>query len=205
MIESRHSKINKWLLNIYINHILKSDFSGVKITGNVEPDDRPLLLVPNHFSWWDGFFMWYLNQKVLKKQFHIMMLESELRKHMFFAKIGAFSICPNTRSIVQSINFCQQVLNKPNNMLVMYPQGELQSQHHSGVVFRKGIERILTSGENVQIVFAACLTDYFTQRRPYLTIALKEHSDETNTNSIEEAYNNHLIESKMNQDKLYPR
>ncbi|MDD2196681.1 MAG: lysophospholipid acyltransferase family protein [Bacteroidales bacterium] len=205
MIEPKHRKVNKWLLNIYINHILKSDFSEVRITGSVKPDDRPLLLVPNHFSWWDGFFMWYLNQKVFNKQFHIMMLESELRKHMFFAKVGAFSISPNTRSIVQSINFCQQVLNQSNNMLVMYPQGELQSQHHSDVVFRRGIERILARTSSVQIVFAACLTDYFTKRRPYLTIALKEYNGEISISSIEDAYNNHLFECKMNQNKLYPR
>ncbi|HCX98592.1 MAG TPA: hypothetical protein DG754_00495 [Bacteroidales bacterium] len=205
MIEPRHSKVNKWLLNSYINHILKSDFSEVRITGNVKSDDRPMLLIPNHFSWWDGFFMWYLNQKVFKKQFHIMMLESELRKHMFFAKVGAFSISPNTRSILQSINFCQQILNQSNNMLVMYPQGELQSQHHSGVVFRRGIERILTRAPNVQIVFAACLTDYFTQRHPYLTIALGEYNGGVDIRSIEKAYNNHLFESKLNQNKLYPR
>lgn len=206
IVEPRHSKIHMWLLNAYINRILSSNFSEVKITGSVLVDEnRPVLLVPNHFSWWDGFFAWYLNQRVINKQFHIMMLESELRKHMFFSRVGAFSINRSSRSIVESIEYCRRVLSAPQNLLVMYPQGELQSQHHNRVEFRKGVEKILSKTPNVQVVFAVCLTDYYAKQRPSLTIALKDYKGGYSIAEVESAFNEHLLESKINQDNIYPR
>jgi 1-acyl-sn-glycerol-3-phosphate acyltransferase len=203
MINPNHSKLHSWLLNVYIIFILKSDFREVKITGDIKPDGRSILLIPNHFSWWDGFFAWYLNKNLFKKQYHVMMLEHELAKRMFFTRVGAFSVNLNSKSVIESINFCSQVLNNPNNLLLMFPQGKLGSQHLNSVKFRKGIERILKQTPNTRVIFAVCLIDYFAHRRPSLTIALKEYLGSHSLIDIENDFNNHLKQSVINQDNLY--
>ncbi|MFP4555827.1 MAG: lysophospholipid acyltransferase family protein [Bacteroidales bacterium] len=203
MIKPSHSPFHCWLIDKYIGYILKTDFYDVTITGNINPNERSVLLIPNHFSWWDGFFAWHLNKKLFKKRYHVMMLEKELAKRKFFSKAGAFSINLNSRSIINSLNYCQQILSNPNNLLLMFPQGRLESQHHSGIKFRKGIERIAKQSPEARIIFAACLTDYYSHRKPCLTIALKEHIGERDLISMEKSYNEHLNESIIQQDKRY--
>lgn len=203
MIKPKHSKFHSWLLDAYIGFILKSDFNKVIVTGDIRPDDRSILLIPNHFSWWDGFFAWYLNKIIFKKNYHVMMLEQELSKRMFFSRIGAFSINLTSRSMVESLNFCAQVLSNSNNMLLMFPQGKLASLHQPELKFRRGVERILNQTPNTRIIFAACLVDYFAHRKPSLTIALKEYNGNYSIKEIEEAYNFHYKQSKINQDNLH--
>ncbi|PKP35171.1 MAG: glycerol acyltransferase [Bacteroidetes bacterium HGW-Bacteroidetes-15] len=203
MIEANFSSFHSWLLNLYIGFILKTDFKDVIITGDIEPDDRSILLIPNHFSWWDGFFAWHLNQILFKKRFHVMMLEHELAKRMFFTRVGAFSVSLNSKGVVESLNYCSQILNNPDNMLLMFPQGKLSSQHNWDLKFRKGVERILNQSPNTRVIFAACLTDYYGHRRPSLTISLKEYVGSPNLSDLQEAFNEHLKQSIVNQDNLF--
>jgi 1-acyl-sn-glycerol-3-phosphate acyltransferase len=51
-----------------------------------------VLLLANHFSWWDGFLLYYINQKVFRKQFHVMVIEETVQKVGFFKYMGAFSV-----------------------------------------------------------------------------------------------------------------
>jgi hypothetical protein len=203
MIKPNHSSFHSWLLDLYIGFILKSDFREVLITGDILPDDRSILLIPNHFSWWDGFFAWYLNKKVFRKQYHVLMLEHELAKRMFFTRVGAFSVNLNSRSIIQSLNYCSKVLENPSNLLLIFPQGKLGSQHLCELKFRKGIENILKQSSNTRVIFAACLTDYYGFRKPSLTIALKEYEGQRSLADIEMNYNMHLKQSILNQDNLF--
>jgi 1-acyl-sn-glycerol-3-phosphate acyltransferase len=203
MILPNHSKLHSWILNLYIQFILYTDFRSISITGDIKPDDRSILLIPNHFSWWDGFFAWHLNQKLFQKRYHVLMLEHELSKRMFFSRVGAFSVNLNSRSIIQSLNYCSEVLNNKDNLLLMFPQGKLGSQHLCEVSFRKGIEYILKQSTNTRVIFAACLTDYYGNRRPSLTIALKEYDGTRSLVDIENEFNKHMKQSILNQDNIF--
>jgi 1-acyl-sn-glycerol-3-phosphate acyltransferase len=203
MIKANHSIVHQWLLNAYIGFILKTDFRDVIITGNVKPDNRSILLIANHFGWWDGFFAWYINQKLLKKRFHVMMLEEELAKRMFFSRVGAFSVNHKSKTILESLGYSAELLKNSNNLVVMYPQGKLGSQHLWEVKFQKGVERILEMAENTRVVFSVCLTDFFQNRKPTLTIALCDYTGERSLDKIEFEFNKHLQNSVLNQHKLF--
>lgn len=178
-------------------------FREIHITGDVCPDERPLLLLPNHTSWWDGFFALHLNQVLLRKRFHLMMLESQLSKHMFFSRAGAFSINQRSRDVINSLGYASELLSVGENVVVMFPQGQLGSQHQWQITFRRGVERVIPSGGRVQIILAAFLIDYYSHRLPTLTIALKEYNGDIVASSIERAFNEHLQASIMNQDRLF--
>ncbi|MDY0201681.1 MAG: lysophospholipid acyltransferase family protein [Tenuifilaceae bacterium] len=202
MIKPNHSKFHSCLIDIYIRTILKTDFREVIITGDLDTDSRPVLLISNHFSWWDGFFAWHLNKAVFKKKFHVLMLEEQLSQLSFFSRIGAFSVKKGSRSVIESLNFCSEVLSNPNNLLVLYPQGKIEPQHKTNVVFQRGIERILAQTNNVRIVFASCITNYFSYRKPTLTLSLAEYNGNHTLVDIEQAYNNHLSNSFVNQENI---
>ena len=128
MLKANHHRLHQWVLDSYVRLILWQSFREIIITGDTKPDHRAVLLIPNHFSWWDGFFALHLNRHLFRKKFHLMMLERELIERIFFTRAGAFSINQGSREIIESLNYTNGILNNSNNLVVMYPQGQLGSQ-----------------------------------------------------------------------------
>ncbi|MCG8698089.1 MAG: hypothetical protein MI922_08550, partial [Bacteroidales bacterium] len=50
---------SKFLLNIY--------FRNIRYVGNYNHTDKPVLIIANHFSWWDGFIHLQLNRTYFKR------------------------------------------------------------------------------------------------------------------------------------------
>ena len=171
MIQARHKPayttffrfFSRWKLKMHFHHLY---------TELEHPDPgKPLLLIMNHFSWWDGFIGYYLNNQYFRKKFHVMMLEEELSKRMFLNKAGAFSIRKSNRSILESIRYSGDILSSPDNMLLMFPQGVFQSQYHQTLKFERGIEKILNrSSLDPEILFNINLVEYFEHSSPSLYI-----------------------------------
>lgn len=134
------------LLDFYITYRSKQQFHGFWFQNDFPalPPGLPVLLLPNHFSWWDGFFV----QRIWKACFpgrniRLMMLEEQLRKYPFFRHTGCFSIEPrHPRGIVESLSYARNALT-PENLLVVYPQGELQPYAIPNMICKPGIERLL--------------------------------------------------------------
>lgn len=176
MIRAKHFWFYHLFFRNYFRYILWKDFRKIEINGDYRDRRLPLLLIGNHASWWDGFFVYEINRRIFKRRFHLMMLESQLAKHKFFSKIGAFSIAPGDRSALESLNDAGRLLENNSNMLILFPQGQLKSQHTSTIEFRKGWFRILKERINpVQIIFTANLIDYFSHRKPSLYIYFEEY------------------------------
>ena len=82
----------------YIRKSIRSDFQQFAYN-KIELDaNRAILLLANHFSWWDGFFLFYLNRIFLHKRFHIMVSEENYHSVWFLKYLGAFSAKKNSRS-----------------------------------------------------------------------------------------------------------
>ena len=124
------------------------------------------------------------------------MLEEQLEKRMFLNKAGAFSIRRGSRSAIDSIKYSAEILKDRDNLLCLFPQGEIQTHYKFPVRFEKGWFKIIERLENpVRIVFLANIIDYFSNRKPSLFQYVKDF-DGTSGNSspgvIEEAFNEHL-------------
>lgn len=178
MIRAQHTAFWVWFFRMYTNWMIRHHFSQVMIKGNWIDRGTPVLLIGNHFSWWDGFIANYLNHNIFKRIFHVMMLEDQLRQRIFLSRAGAFSIDKGKRSMVETLDYAVEILQKKENLLVLYPQGRFQSIHDRPVVFEKGFFTILKKALNTgfQLVFYVALTDYFEFRKPLLSIYLKEQS-----------------------------
>ena len=203
IIKAKHHFVIHPIFKLFTRVMTNSHFSQVAIVGNVAvTSNRSVLLISNHTSWWDGFWQLYLNMKVFKKKFHFMMLEEQLRKHWYFNYTGGFSVKKSARSTVETIQYSAELLSHPNNLVLMFPQGKVESIHKYSVTFEKGVEKILekTNRADVQIVFLVNSIDYFINRKPILYQYIKEYNRESiKYLDIEQQYNVFLKESIQQQ------
>ena len=178
IIEAKHHCVIHPIFKLFSRVMINRHFSQVVVVGNVDvKNDRSILLLSNHTSWWDGFWQLYLNMRVFKKKFHFMMLEEQLRKHWYFNHTGGFSVKKSARSAVETIQYSAELLSHPNNLVLLFPQGKVESIHKHAITFEKGVEKILerTDRKSVQIVFLVNSVDYFINRKPILYHYTKEY------------------------------
>lgn len=200
MIKARHKPFYVWLFNQYTRIMLKRHFQEININSNVKLRNIPTIIVANHFSWWDGFFVVYINYVIFHKKLHVMMLEEQLKKHRILSKAGAFSVKKKKKSVLESIDYCISLLNDPENLLLFYPQGEIQSSYHFPVKFEKGLLKILEgTDKEFQLAFLVVLTDYFSNKKPVLNLNITEFSGQCSHSEIEKEYNNFMAECIQNQ------
>ncbi len=185
ILRAKHHFIIHPFFKLYTLWKIKRDFSQRELIHDFRSEKKAVLLLSNHVSWWDGFWAMYVNLKVLRRKFHFMMLEEHLRKHWFFNYTGGFSVSKNSRSLVETIQYTRSLLDNPENMVLIFPQGSIQSQHQHDITFQKGIERILEGkSDEVKLVFMVNLCDFFSQPKPGIWIYLKEY--QSNVNKLED-------------------
>jgi len=153
MIKARHQWWADKVFHLYIYRMIKKHFAGL---GHFEPfaeldPDLPTLMVPNHNTWWDGFFFYFLNREIYHRNDFLMMLESQLSKYPFFSRIGVYSVNPeNPKSALRSLEYTVDLMSlqtKPRSMICIFPQGELQPWNPGIVQFKSGIEWLIKKYE----------------------------------------------------------
>lgn len=191
MIKAKHHIVIYPLFKKLTQYLLKRNFKSIQIQGDFNDTGKPVLVIANHIGWWDGFWLMHFNLKVLHRKFHFMMLEEQLKKHWYFQYSGAFSVKKHSRSVVESINYTTDLLKNSENMVFMFPQGEINSLYANVMHFESGIQRIIEQSSNdLQIVFVANLIDYFSNSKPSLYIYMQTDSSKNLKEKImENEYN----------------
>lgn len=191
MIEARHNKIYDAFFNWYLHAILKKDFNRIDVVGKWPVHEQSDLVIGNHVSWWDGFWVYYLNKRFVNKQLYVMMLEEQLKPRRFLKRIGAFSIEPGSRDMVYSLNYAARLLQQPGHLVVMYPQGEMASLSAGVLPFKKGVAQVIEKAGLQQVLFYTALIDYFSERKPTLTLYLGSTLvDGNSAGDLQKAYEN---------------
>lgn len=188
LLKAKHNFFIYPFFQFYTKRMIRKKFHSVIIEKNDIDLSKPILLISNHISWWDGFWAMYINLTLFKKKFYFMMHEQQLLEYKFFNQTGGFSINYQYRHIIDSINYSSSILENKNNLLVIYPQGEINSIYQSEFVFKRGIEKIINQ-KDISLVFSANLIDYFSNQKPSIFIYLEEYQGDYNLKEIENAYN----------------
>ena len=191
LIKARHHKFFYPFFKYYAAWAIRRHFGRIEITGEFKDRNLPVLLIVNHFSWWDGIFAMYLNVNVIKRKFHFMMLEKQIRKFSYPNRVGGYSVQKGSRSILESLKYTSELLENHKNMVLLFPQGKIETIYTTSFKFESGVERILASTVGqVQILFAANLINYFSDPKPGLYIYIAEFvGDRFDSLSLQEAYN----------------
>ncbi len=163
---------------------------------------KSILLVANHYSWWDGFLFFHLNKLLFKKKFHIMVLEETIIKHGFLKYVGSFSVSKNSRSMLETLKYAGNLLDDPQNLVVIFPQGKLYSNFINAINFEKGLDRIVSfSQQKFNYVFAASFTEEFSEPKPTVFVYLKVYAaaNFAGLAAVQSAYQTHYQQSKSVQ------
>lgn len=172
------AKRTEWICRAaapYIRWRIHSAFKAVHIHPVDIIPEHSVLYLCNHFSWWDGFLAGYVAHFTLKKRFHIMMQEDHLQNRKALRYLGAYSMPKGSREMLNSIRYTSALLNDSRNLVTLFPQGALRSNHMEKIAFEKGIARIIERTENpCQVIYASVLIDYFESIRPSAYIRLHD-------------------------------
>lgn len=197
-LKAKHNFFIYPFFQFYTKIKIRRKFHSVIIEKKDIDTSKPILLISNHISWWDGFWAMYLNLTLFKKKFYFMMHEKQLLEYKFFNQTGGFSINNKYRHIIDSINYSSSILEDKNNLLVIYPQGEINSIYQSEFIFKRGIEKIIKE-KKISLIFSANLIDYFSNPKPSVFIYLEQYQGDYNLKDIEKAYNNFYKSSTEKQ------
>jgi len=190
MIKAQYHRTWLWFYSSYFRVLQKIHFRKISvICDDIFPEGQSVLLLQNHFSYYDGYWSMYLCNKVFRRRFHVMMLEEELAKRMFLTRCGVFSVRKNSRDLIESLNYANELLEDPLNVVTIYPSGEIISHHRQNFAFQRGFVRLAGNQNNHSLIsFAVVLVDHFSLARPEIRIYLKNYSGERTAEAIENAY-----------------
>lgn len=179
MIVASHKKWADSIFELYLSGLFRKHFYAIHLFDPL-PDitpDKPLLILPNHSSWWDGFIIYLLNKKRLHRKIYMMMLEGQLKRNSFFRLLGAYSIDPNRmKEVRRSLQYTLDLLNRrhEHSLICFFPQGELLPWH-TPIRFGKGLEYILHRIENkIQLCYLGIRIEFLQEQHPEVFMELSQ-------------------------------
>ena len=205
MIYPQNNRLIRWFFDRYIRWIIGRNFQDIHFNTIELDQSKSVLLLANHFSWWDGFILYYLNAKLLKKNFHIMVLEETVQKVGFIKYMGAFSINKSSRDMVASLTYAAQLLNDPQNVVVIFPQGKLYSNFITHVHFEKGLTKITDQAAGkFQLVTSATFVENFQHKKPLIKVYVNKTTNNTfeNIAELNDIYQQHYNAAHLQQTEI---
>ena len=184
MIKARHSWWAQAFIKPYLHALVKRYFSGMRLV--LEPPavapSQGLIICPNHMSWWDGFLMSVLNERTYKRRFFLMMQEDQLKRHYLFREVGVFSVAPSrAKSLIETARYTRSVIDNPENICVIFPQGELKPYSVTPSILRDGLEFFLSGLKTSSCVIPVAMKIQFEREsKPwvYLRFGKKQLASE---------------------------
>ncbi|HEY2583134.1 MAG TPA: 1-acyl-sn-glycerol-3-phosphate acyltransferase [Mucilaginibacter sp.] len=164
------------------------------------------ILMCNHFSFLDGFLAIYLSLNGIHKRqtltgFYIMSLKKQMQKHWWLKYIGAFSIVPGSPSMEESLSYAAEILSEPGNLLLYYPQGNLESAHIRHIEFKDGLSHIVPKIEgNCQLIWCSVVMEYFESTKPsvYFNMLDCGTNHDFDFETLKEKVNKHHLQAIKN-------
>ncbi len=181
MIKTRHTVWADKIFRIYIHRLIRKYFNAIYRQGEIPviEENKPLLLLPNHSTWWDGFLIYWINETFFRRPLYLMMLEEQLRKYPFFSRIGAYSINPGRiKDVKESLDYTIDILEReeiPSPLVCIYPQGELKTACVRPLGIKTGYNWIIqNSRQDIQVLPLAIRMEFTDQQRPEIFFRFDE-------------------------------
>lgn len=203
-----HPKKNNLIFSFfswYIQFIIKKDFSSFNFNHTDFNKEKSILILANHFSWWDGFLIFYINKCFFKKRFHVLVNAENYNNIGFLKFLGAFAAENKGKDVLETLTYAGQLLDDPENLVLIFPQGKLFSNHLKNINFEKGVMQMINSSQKrMNIVFSATFIDYFAKRKPgaYTYLQNWETEEYMSLQLLKSAYNKHYDQSVVKQTQI---
>jgi 1-acyl-sn-glycerol-3-phosphate acyltransferase len=204
MIYPKQNFIISWAFRVYGRWITRGNFHAINFNTIGVDKNRSVLLIANHFGWWDGFILYWINCLLFKKHFHVMLLEETSKRIPILKYGGAFTIHKKSKDIIQSLDYAAQLLNDPDNLVLMFPQGKYYSNFVNEVEFEKGIMKILKQASGkYRLIFSATFIENFQHKKPSANVYLTNADDNFATlDELQAAYQQHYTAARLQQTQI---
>ena len=206
MLADKKNIFIHWFLHQYVKRLVRSKFQELLFNVIEIDKNKSILLLANHFSFWDGLILYCINDKLFKKNFFVMINEATAYKIHYLRYGGAFSINKNSRDIIKSLDHAAALLNDPKNIVLLFPQGKLFSNFVEDIRFEKGILRVIKqAGGKFQLVFASTFIQFYKHRKQSINVYLKNETEDyadKNISELKDAYQQHYNAAKKIQTEI---
>jgi 1-acyl-sn-glycerol-3-phosphate acyltransferase len=107
------------------------------------PRDRPLLLVANHTSWWDGFLLRDVHTALRSRApMYSVMTEAELQRLPLLRLLGAVPLrqasATSLRRLLSGLRTATR--ERPDASVLFFPQGRIWPAWRRPLAFHRGVE-----------------------------------------------------------------
>ncbi|ASU33876.1 glycerol acyltransferase [Mucilaginibacter xinganensis] len=172
---------------------------------DIKPNHSYVLMC-NHFGFLDGFFSYYIAFKMLDKQqklkgLYTMSVKKQMEKNWWLKYCGSFSVEPGTRSVKESLDYAAEILSSPGNILLYYPQGNLESQHIRHIEFKDGIYEIVKGIKgDCQLIWGSTVIEYYESTKPSANMSLLDcgTNHDFDFEALKQNVNAHHLKSMKN-------
>jgi 1-acyl-sn-glycerol-3-phosphate acyltransferase len=206
MLLPKKNKIIYWCMHRYVKFLVGIKFQQLSFNSIEFDRNRSVLILANHFSFWDGLILHCVNDKLFKKDFYVMVNEATAYKMHYLQYGGAFSINKNSREMIESLNYAAKLLDDPQNLVLLFPQGKLFSNFVEDVHFEKGILRVIKQAAGkFQLVFASTFIQFYKHRKQSINVYLKAETvnyADKSINELKDAYQQHYNAAKKLQTEI---
>jgi 1-acyl-sn-glycerol-3-phosphate acyltransferase len=204
MVKPAKNFVIRFILHYYVNWIVRRHFHEVRFEPVTVDPKKSILLIANHFSFWDSLILYIVCHKLLKKKFYVMVRQDTTVQLKYLKYGGAFSVNKRSRDMLQSLDYAAELLNDPQNLVLIFPQGKLYSNFVNDIHFEKGIAKVIAKAQGkFQLVAAATFVQYLKHKKPTASVYLKvEQNAGGNFEELKYAYQMHYDNAKLQQTEI---
>lgn len=136
---------------------IRDTFGAVRVRGleaaRKHASAGSVLLVSNHTSWWDPLVALHVSTHLLGLAGHAMMDAKNLRRLPFFALVGGFGVeLGNHEDGVAAIRYAAELLETPQNLVWVFPQGAERPIHERPLGFKRGAGEIARMAPKARVL-----------------------------------------------------
>jgi 1-acyl-sn-glycerol-3-phosphate acyltransferase len=179
MIRARRVKwFNAWFCGVARSRI-QNTFGEVRVRGieaaRAHAASAPLLVLSNHTSWWDPLVALHVSTHILGTAGHAMMDAKNLRRLPFFALVGAFGVdLDNPADGAAVIRYAARLLETPNNLVWVFPQGTERPITERPLGFRAGSGEVARVAKKAKVLPVGIRYEFGATERPTMWISIGE-------------------------------
>jgi 1-acyl-sn-glycerol-3-phosphate acyltransferase len=203
VVRNKENFIIRWMLHSYVMRTIKRHLHKISFNEIEADPNRSILLLANHFSYWDSLILYVVNRKLFKRKYNVIVREDTTVKLQYLKYGGAFSVNKKSRDMLQSLDYAAELLHSPGNIVLIFPQGKLHSNFVDDVHFEKGVIRIMDKAEGkFQLIFAATFIQYVRSKKPDVTVYLENTAARKTLDELKTAYQQFFDRVKKEQTEI---
>jgi 1-acyl-sn-glycerol-3-phosphate acyltransferase len=154
----------------YVLGYVRKHFHAVRLSlGShpIPPADGPVIVVPNHPSWWDPMMFTVLSREFGRREHFGVIDAPMLKKYGFFSWIGLFGVEPNSvRGAATFLRVATKLLAGSNHVFWITAQGDFADVRKRPLNLRSGVGHLVARLPKVTVLPMALEYPFWTERTP---------------------------------------